>query len=91
MDFSNPEVAKWAESEIARIIRQYDLDRFRIDCNTFVNEGGNRMKDGFLENTEWRHVEALYAIFDHLRKQFPNVIFQNCASGGGRLDYVPSF
>ena len=87
LDFANPEVAAWAESEIARIIKKYDLDLFRIDYNHSVEEGGNRMKDGFLENTEWRHVEALYAIFDHLRKQFPNVIFQNCAGGGGRLDY----
>jgi alpha-galactosidase len=45
------------------------------------------MKDGFLENLQWRHVEAIYAMFDHLRKQFPNVIFQNCAAGGGRLDW----
>jgi alpha-galactosidase len=87
LDLANPEVAAWAESEIARLIRQYDLDVFRIDYNNSVEEGGNRMKDGFLENTQWRHVEALYAIFDHLHKQFPNVIFQNCAGGGGRLDY----
>jgi alpha-galactosidase len=87
LDFANPEVAAWAESEIARIIRKYDLDIFRIDYNNSVEEGGNRTKDGFLENTQWRHVEALYSIFDHLRKQFPNVIFQNCAGGGGRLDY----
>jgi alpha-galactosidase len=87
LDFANPEVAAWAESEIARVIRKYDLDIFRIDYNNSVEEGGNRMKDGFLENTQWRHVEALYAIFDHLHQQFPNVIFQNCAGGGGRLDY----
>lgn len=87
LDFANPEVAAWAEGEIARIIKQYDLDIFRIDYNSTAEEGGNRMKDGFLENTQWRHVEALYAMFDRLRKQFPNVIFQNCAGGGGRLDY----
>jgi alpha-galactosidase len=26
-------------------------------------------------------------MFDRLRRQFPNVIFQNCAGGGGRLDW----
>jgi alpha-galactosidase len=87
LDFANPDVAAWAESEISRIITKYDLDLFRIDYNNSVEEGGNRMKDGFLENTQWRHVEALYAVFDHLHKKFPNVIFQNCAGGGGRLDY----
>jgi alpha-galactosidase len=87
LDFANPEVAAWAEGEIARIIKQYDLDIFRLDYNSTPEEGGNRLRDGFLENTQWRHVEAIYAMFDHLRKQFPNVIFQNCAAGGGRLDW----
>ncbi|MBI3666568.1 MAG: alpha-galactosidase [Acidobacteria bacterium] len=86
LDVSKPEVAAWMESEIARLIKKYDLDMLRLDYNTTVNEGGNRVKDGFVENTEWRHVEALYAMFDRLRKQFPRVIFQNCAGGGGRLD-----
>ncbi len=86
LDVSNPVVAAWMESEIARIIKKYDLDLFRLDYNTTVEAGGNRMRDGFLENTEWRHVDALYAMFDRLHREFPHVIFQNCAGGGGRLD-----
>jgi len=86
LDLSNPEVAKWAESEIVRIIEKYDLDMFRIDYNNSMEAGGNRVRDGFVENTMWRHVEALYAIFDRVRARFPRVIFQNCAGGGGRLD-----
>ena len=86
LDLANPAVAAWMESEIVRIIKKYDLDLFRIDYNTTINEGGNRVKDGFVENTLWRFTEALYGIFDRVRKQFPNVVFQNCASGGGRLD-----
>jgi alpha-galactosidase len=86
LDVSNPAVAAWMESEIGRIIRKYDLDLFRIDYNTTVEEGGNHVRDGFVENTEWRHVDALYAMFDRLHRQFPHVLFQNCAGGGGRLD-----
>jgi alpha-galactosidase len=74
------------ESEIVRIIKKYDLDMFRIDYNTTIYEGGNRVKDGFVENTLWRYTEALYGIFDRVHKQFPRVILQNCAGGGGRLD-----
>jgi alpha-galactosidase len=74
------------ESEIARIIQKYDLDMFRIDYNSTVNDGGNQIKDGFVESTMWRHVDNLYAMFDRLRARFPRVIFQNCAGGGGRLD-----
>jgi alpha-galactosidase len=87
LDFANPAVVAWAESEIVRLIQKYDLDMFRLDYNSTAGDDGNRMQDGFLENTDWRHVEALYGIFDRVRKRFPRVIFQNCAGGGGRLDY----
>jgi alpha-galactosidase len=87
LDVGNPVVAKWMESEIARIITKYDLDVFRIDYNMSVEEDGNQVRDGFVENSGWRHVENLYAMFDRLRQQFPKVIFQNCAGGGGRLDW----
>jgi len=87
LDVGNPVVAKWMESEIARIIKKYDLDVFRIDYNMSVEEDGNEVRDGFVENSGWRHVENLYAMFDRLRQQFPKVIFQNCAGGGGRLDW----
>jgi alpha-galactosidase len=86
LDVANPAVAAWMESEIARIIQKYDLDMFRLDYNSTMEQGGNRLKDGFVENTLWRHVDNLYAMFDRLRARFPNVIFQNCAGGGGRLD-----
>lgn len=87
LDVGNPVVAKWMESEIARLIRKYDLDVFRIDYNMSTEEDGNHVSDGFVENSLWRHVENLYAMFDRLRVQFPEVIFQNCAGGGGRLDW----
>ncbi len=87
LDVANPVVAKWMESEIARIIRKYDLDVFRIDYNMSTEEDGNQVRGGFVENSLWRHVENLYAMFDRLRVQFPGVIFQNCAGGGGRLDW----
>ena len=86
LDLTKPAVTAWMESEIVRIIKKYDLDLFRIDYNSSAEEGGNRVYDGFTENTLWRHVDALYAMFDRLHKQFPQVIFQNCAGGGGRLD-----
>ncbi len=86
LDLTKPEVAAWVESEIARIIQKYDLDMFRIDYNHSVEEGGNRVKDGFTENLTWRYVDTLYGIFDRIHKRFPKVILQNCAGGGGRLD-----
>lgn len=86
LDVANPVVAAWMEAEITRIIERYKLDLFRLDYNTRAFEGGNRTLDGFLENTLWRHVEAIWGIFERARRRFHGVIFENCASGGGRLD-----
>jgi alpha-galactosidase len=86
LDVANPVVAEWMEAQLVDVISRYNLDLFRLDYNTHVFDGGNRIQDGFLENTIWRHVEAIWRIFARLRQRFPNVIFENCASGGGRLD-----
>ncbi len=86
LDLARPEVAAWVEAEIARLIERYKLDMFRLDHNHSIGLGGTCERDGFTENTLWRYYEALYGIFDRLRARFPEVVLQNCAGGGGRLD-----
>lgn len=34
----------------------------------------------------FRHVQGYLGMYSRLRKRFPNVIFENCAGGGGRCD-----
>ena len=87
LDLTKPEVVEWMESEIVRVIRQYDLDLWRLDYNTTIYEGGNRVYQGFVENTLWRHYENFYGILDRVRAQCPDLLYENCAGGGGRLDW----
>jgi alpha-galactosidase len=88
LDLTQPEVAVWIEKEvIERAINEYNLDMFRIDHNHSLETGGNRKYLGLTENLLWRYYDNLYAIFDHLLKKYPDVVFQNCAGGGGRLDW----
>lgn len=84
LDLSRSEVAKWMEEAIARVIEENQIDFFRLDYNTHGT--GRLERDGFVENHFWRYYEALYAIHDRLRARFPDVIFENCAGGGGRTD-----
>ena len=86
-DYSNPEVEAWGEAELARLITEHKLDLLRLDGNSmdydvFHMEG----LDGGLECRSFKHTEAIYRIFDRLSKRFPDVIFENCATGGGRTD-----
>lgn len=85
MDFTNPEAAAWAESELARIIEEYRLDMLRIDHNSH-SVYYHAVKNG--EYTAVRHFEAVCAMYRRLKARFPQVIFENCAGGGGRTDYA---
>lgn len=83
IDMSQPEVARWAEDELARIITEYKLDLLRVDHNVsfrdyFTVSGG--------ECNSIRHHQAVYEIYRNLKRRFPNVIFENCAGGGARTD-----
>lgn len=88
IDFTIPEAAAWAEEELARIITEYRLDMLRVDYNV-----GNRsyfaMRDtggGVRECISVRHFQAVYQMYQNLKKRFPQVTFENCASGGARTD-----
>lgn len=86
LDLTKQEVAAWFEAEINRVVQEFDLDLFRLDYNIDPYEGGHHRHDGFIENTLWRHYEVLYGVFERLRARYPNLILENCSSGGGRTD-----
>jgi alpha-galactosidase len=87
LDLTNPTVAAWVQSEIERVIERYKLDMFRIDHNHLLSPSGNRAMDGTTEDLTWRYYDALYGIFERVRAKYPAVVFQDCAGGGGRLDW----
>ncbi|MBU6348858.1 MAG: alpha-galactosidase [Chloroflexi bacterium] len=87
LDLTNLEVAQWMENQISRVIEENQLDFFRLDYNVpGTGSGAQQVRDGFVESSYWRYYEALYAIYERLRARFPEVIFENCAGGGGRTD-----
>lgn len=89
LDFSNPEAAKWAEDELARMIEEYNLDLLRIDSNCSYPYAFFNMADtgsGVPECVSLRHFKGVYNMYQNLKKRFPDVVFENCAGGGGRTD-----
>lgn len=87
-DLTVNEAAKRVENELARFIEEYGIDLLRIDYNTDYKEYFN-LRDtgtGRKECLNIRHFKEVYRIYSNLKKRFPNVIFENCAGGGGRTD-----
>ena len=84
VDMTNPEALKWCEDELARMIEEYNMDMLRVD-----NNGSYRSYYGISDTGEClslRRFDAIYKMYDNLKKRFPHVIFENSAGGGGRTD-----
>ena len=88
LDLANPEAAEWVEEELARIIEEYQLELLRVDYNgTHKSYYGLRdTEGGAKESQPLRQFTAVYRIYQNLKKRYPDVIFENCAGGGGRTD-----
>ncbi len=86
-DLSRPEVAEYIENEICKMIEMSGIDMFRLDFNTsYYAPISYNMKDGWIESADMRYCEHFAQMFERIREKYPNVIFENCASGGGRTD-----
>jgi alpha-galactosidase len=86
LNLARPEVARYFEETIVGLIETYELDCFRIDYNISVGEGGELQQGGYSENNLWRYYEAFYGVFDRIHQRFPDLLLENCSSGGGRTD-----
>lgn len=88
IDFTVPAAAEWAQGELERILTDYKPDLLRVDYNVSGNEvfGFRGLCGGREECISVRHYQRVYEMYGRLKKNFPDVIFENCAGGGGRTD-----
>jgi hypothetical protein len=83
--FGCPEALAWAERWLAELVEGLGLDWLKWDHNLYQicdrPDHGHGPGDG-----NWAHVQGVYRVLDGLRRRFPRLIVENCASGGSRLD-----
>ncbi len=79
----NREAREWMKTWLARLIRDYRLDWLKWDDNLWMSCD----PPGQTGSGELAHVVGLYEVLDFLRAEFPDLIIENCASGGNRMDY----
>lgn len=87
LNLARPDVYEHVRADIFRLVRQYNLDYFRTDMNRPWSALGDPSQiAGSGRDLVWRHVNNYYRILDDLRAEFPHLIIENCAGGGGRID-----
>lgn len=78
------EAREWIKQWLSRLIRDYRLDWLKWDNNIWMSCD----PPGEVGDANYYHVLGLYEILDYVRQEFPDLIIENCASGGNRMDYA---
>ena len=83
----NLEARQWLIEHVSEIIAAQGIDTYRQDFN-FPPLALWRAHDAEDRQgiTEIQHVTGYLAYWDELRRRFPNLLIDTCASGGRRLD-----
>ena len=88
LDLSQKEVQDWMIETLTQFIRTYQVDYIKWDMNRHLVENeiqGTTL--GSAKEFSHRYMLGLYRVIDCITKQFPDLLIENCSSGGGRLDY----
>lgn len=87
LDMSRQEVVDYLFGLMSHIIQDAKLDYIKWDMNRNITEmyGADLPADQQLEFS-LRYILGVYDLYDRLTKAFPDVLFESCASGGGRFD-----
>jgi alpha-galactosidase len=87
LDFRNPEVRGYLDQVIARLVNEYGVGYIKMDYNVDSLQGTELSADSFGQGL-LEHNRAHLAWLDNILSRYPNLVIENCGSGGGRMDYA---
>ncbi|HEY1801253.1 MAG TPA: glycoside hydrolase family 36 protein [Terriglobales bacterium] len=87
LDFRNPEVRAYLDQVIARLVHDYGVGYIKMDYNVDSLQGTELNADSFGQGL-LEHNRALLSWLEGILNRHPDLIIENCGSGGGRMDYA---
>ena len=87
LDFRNPEVRAYLDQVIARVVNDYGVGYIKMDYNVDSLQGTELNADSFGQGL-LEHNRAHLAWLDGILNRYPDLVIENCGSGGGRMDYA---
>ncbi len=87
LDFSNPAVLDYLFERMASVIRENAVDYVKWDMNRPLCDVGSACLPADRQGELWhRHVLGVYELQERLLAEFPELLLENCSSGGARFD-----
>jgi alpha-galactosidase len=87
LDFRNPEVRAYLDQVISRLVNDYGIGYIKMDYNVDALQGTEINADSFGQGL-LEHNRAHLGWLDGIVRTYPDLIIENCGSGGGRMDYA---
>jgi alpha-galactosidase len=84
LDLTRPPVREYLRDRISALLDEYEISYIKWDCNRDIIDAGR----GAAWGTPAAHAQAqaVYQLLDELRARHPEVEWESCAAGGGRID-----
>ncbi len=87
LDFSRPEVVDRVHAMMADILSGAKVSYVKWDMNRSITEAYSTALPPDRQGEVFhRYILGVYDLYERLTSAFPHVLFESCASGGGRFD-----
>ena len=87
LDYSRPEVVDHIHGMIAKILRESKVSYIKWDMNRSITDCYSVAKDPENQGEIYhRYILGVYSLYERLISEFPEILFESCAGGGGRFD-----
>lgn len=86
LDLTNQEVQQFIVDTVANAITEFGVNYIKWDMNRHMTDPFSPSGDFDPAEYGHRYMLGLYRIIGELTTNYPEVLFENCSSGGGRLD-----
>ncbi|MDO4619379.1 MAG: alpha-galactosidase [Lachnospiraceae bacterium] len=87
LDFSRREVVDCIHEMIAKILRESKISYIKWDMNRSITECYSQALPADRQGEVFhRYILGVYDLYERLIQEFPEVLFESCAGGGGRFD-----
>ncbi len=87
LDFSREEVVNAIYEQMAELLRTAKISYVKWDMNRSITECYSKAWPADRQGEIYhRYILGVYALYERLTREFPHVLFESCASGGGRFD-----
>lgn len=87
LDFSRREVVDRIHEMMRKILSESRISYIKWDMNRSITECYSAALPADRQGEVFhRYILGVYDLYDRLTREFPEVLFESCASGGGRFD-----